>query len=121
MGNKPNTQLITLYKRFNRYWTAWQAMRILDLDSPWSTRLKELKDVDIHGPGKDLDDTCSSNSHYEPSWIWLVPCVTSESNNPKGGMCEEEFNDHMHVEKAKAQACMMRWKVELLLMQEEMR
>ena len=114
-GNKPNTRLITLYKRFDnktkrfsqRYWTAWQAMRILDPDSPWSICLKELKDVDIRGPGKDLDDMCSSNSHYEPSWIWLVPCVTSESNNPEGGMREEEFNDHMHVEWAKARAGVM--------------
>ena len=86
MGNKLNTQLITLYKHFDnktkrfsqRYWTAWQAM-ILNLDSPWSMCLEELKDIDIHGPGKDLDNTCSSNSCYKPSWIWLMPCVTSES------------------------------------------
>ena len=49
-----------------------------------------------------------------------MPHVTSESNNPEAGMHEEEFNDHMHVEWAKAQACMMRWKEELLLVQEEM-
>ena len=121
-GNKPNTQLITLYKHFDnktkqfsqRYWTVWQAM-ILNLDSPWSMCLEELKDIDIHGPGKDLDNTCSSNSCYEPSWIWLMPCVTSESNKPEGGMHTEEFNDHMHVEWAKAQACVMWWKEELLL------
>ena len=128
-GNKPNTHLITLYKCFNnktkrfaqRYRTAWQALRILDPDGTWSTRLKELRDIDIRGPGKDLDDTCSSNSRYEPSWIWLVPRVSSESNNPEGGMHEEEFNDHMRVEWAKARARVMRWKEELLLVQEEMR
>jgi hypothetical protein len=129
MGNKPNTRLITLYKRFDnktkqfsqRYRTAWQALRILAPDGSWSTRLKELKDIDIRGPGKDLDNTCSSNSRYEPSWIWLVPHVTSESNNPEAGMREEEFNDHMRVEWAKARARVMRWKEELLLVQEEMR
>jgi len=128
-GNKPNTQVITLYKRFDnktkrfsqRYQTAWQALHILDPDGSWSTRLKELKDIDIHGPGKDLDNTCSSNSCYELSWIWLVPRVTSESNNPEAGMCEEEFNDHMRVEWAKARARVMRWNEELLLVQEEMR
>ena len=128
MGNGLNTRLITLYKRFDnktkqfsqRYRTAWQAMCILDPDGPWLTCLKELKDIDICGPGKDLDNTCLSNSCYKASWIWLMPRVTSESNNPEGGMHEEEFNDHMRVEWAKAQAHVMRWKEELLLVQEEM-
>ena len=111
-GNKPNTRLITLYKRFDnktkrfsqKYRTAWQALHILDPGGSWSTCLRELKDVDIRGPGKDLDGTFSSNSHYELSWIWLVPRLASESNNPDGGMREEEFNDHMPVEWAKARA-----------------
>lgn len=128
-GNKPNTRLITLYKRFDnktkrfsqKYRTAWQALRVLDANGSWSTRLKELKDVDIRGPGKDLDNTCSSNSRYEPSWIWLVPRVTFESNNPEGGMREEEFNDYMRVEWAKSRARVRRWNEELLLVQEEMR
>ena len=108
-------------KRFaQRYQTAWQALCILDPDGTWSTCLKELKDIDICGPGKDLNNTCSSNSRYELSWIWLVPHFTSESNNPKGGMHEEEFNDHMHVEWAKVRAHMMQWKEELLLVKEEM-
>ena len=55
----------------------------------------------------------SSNSQYVPSWIWLVPHVSESS--------EEEFNESMRVEWAKARACKMRWKEELLLVQEEMR
>ena len=98
----------------------WQALHILDPSGSWSTHLKELKDVDIRSPGKDLDNTCSSNNCYEPSWIWLVPCVTTEPNNPEAGMHEEEFNDYMCVEWAKGRAHIMRWKEELLLMQEEM-
>jgi hypothetical protein len=74
--------------------------------------LQELKDRDISGPGKDPDDT-SSNSRYVPSWIWLVPRVSESS--------EEEFNESMRVEWAKARGCKMRWKEELLLVQEEMR
>jgi hypothetical protein len=83
--------------------------------------LKELKDVDICGPGKDLNNTCSSSSHYEPSWIWLVPRVTTEPSDRDAGMREEEFNDYMRVEWAKARARMKRWDEELLLVQEEMR
>jgi len=77
--------------------------------------LKELKDHDITGPGKDPEDM--SNSHYEPLWIWLVPGATpsaAQINNDK-------FNDSMCVEWAKARAHMMKWKEELMIVQEEMR
>jgi hypothetical protein len=128
-GNKPNTRLITLYKRFDnktkrfcqRYRMAWQALHVLDPNGSWSMRLKGLKDIDIRGPGKDLDNTCSSNSRYEPSWIWLVPRATADSNDPEAGMSEEEFNECMRAEWAKARARVMRWNEELLLVQEEMR
>ena len=112
MGNRPNTRFITLYKCFNKktkhfaqhYRTTQQALYVLDPNGSWSTWLKELKDVDIHGPRKDLDD--KSNSCYEPSWIWLVPRVT-DPNNIEAGMHEEELNDCMRVEWAKSKAHMM--------------
>ena len=122
-GNKPNTRMIGLYKRFDnktkraaqKYRVAWQALRVLDPNGAWSHRLKELKDADISGPGKDADDSSTTNSRYEPSWIWLVPRVADASN------VEEEFNDSMQVEWVKARARMIRWQEELLLVQEEMR
>lgn len=122
-GNKPNTRMISLYKRFDnktkraaqKYRVAWQALRVLDPNGAWSDRLRELKDADISGPGKDPDDRSTSNSRYEPSWIWLVPRIADGSN------VEEEFNDSMRVEWAKARARMIRWREELLLVQEEMR
>ena len=127
-GNKPNTQMIGLYRRFDdktkraaeKYRVAWRALRVLDPDGPWSSRLKELKDVDISGPGKDPNDTSTSNSRYEPSWIWLVPRAT-EPGSTEAGMGEEEFNDSMRVEWANARARMSRWQEELLIVQEEMR
>ena len=76
--------------------------------------MKELKDEDISGLGKDPDDQSTTNSRYEPLWIWLVPCVADASN------IEKEFNDSMRVEWAKAKAQMIRWQEELLLVQEEM-
>jgi hypothetical protein len=125
-GNKPNTWLIKLYKQFDkktkwfaeRYQTAWQALHILDPDGSWSICLKELKDVNICGPGRDLKDTSTTNSHYEPSWIWLMQCGM-ESNDTEAGICEEELNDSMRAEWVKTRACMMWWKEELLLVQEE--
>jgi hypothetical protein len=76
-GNKPNTRMIELYRRFNnktmraaeKYCVAWRALCVLDPDGPWSTHLKELKDLNISGPGKDPDDTSTTNSRYKPSWI----------------------------------------------------
>ena len=125
MGNRPNTQFITLYKHFNnktkhfaqKYRTAHQALHILDPNGSWSMQLKELKDIDICGPRKDLDE--KSNSCYEPSWIWLMPHVT-DPNNIEAGIHEDELNDCMHVKWAKSRAHMMQWKEELLLVQEEM-
>ena len=124
IGNKSNTRMVTLYKRFDdktkraaeEYRSAWRALKVLDPDGTWSIRLKELKDQDIRGPGKDTDDETTSNSRYEPSWIWLVPRL-SQTSDPN----DEEFNDSMRVEWVKSRARMMRWKEELLLVQEEMR
>jgi hypothetical protein len=124
IGNKPNTRMLMLYNRFDdktkqaaeEYRNAWRALNVLDPNGSWSIQLKELKNQDIRGPGRDTDDETMSNSRYEPSWIWLVP-RHSQTNYPN----DEEFSDSMRVEWAKSRARMMRWKEELLLVQEEMR
>jgi len=122
-GNKPNTRLINLYKQFDKktkrfaekYRTAWQALRSLDPNGSWAIRLKELKDSDIRGPGKDVNEVTTS-SRYELSWIWLV------QRSIEAGICEEEeVSESMRAEWAKTRARMSRWKEELLLVQEEMR
>lgn len=125
-GNRPNTRMITLYKRFNKkteraaekYRSAWRALSVLDPNGSWSTRFKELKKEHISGPGKDPHDT--SNSRYEPSWIWLVPRVVGPSN-AETTIGEDEFKETMRVEWSKARARMRRWSEELLIIQEEMR
>ena len=125
-GNRPNTKMITLYKRFSnktdraaeKYKSAWRALCALDPGGLWSTRLKELKEADISGPGREPDDV--SNSRYQPTWIWLVPRISGPSRM-QTNIGEEEFNDGMRVEWAKARARMQRWNEELLLVQEEMR
>ena len=123
MGNKPNTRMLNLYKRFNdkteraaaKYRSARLALEVLDPGGPWSLHLRELNKKDISGPGRDSEDTTTTNSRYEPSWIWLVPRASVDE------MDEKEFNENMQVEWAKARARMMRWKEELLIVQEEMR
>jgi hypothetical protein len=126
-GNKPNTRMLMLFKRFDsmmkraaqKYRVAYAALNVLDPNGSWGTRLKTLKDKDISGPGKDPHDA-STNSRYEPSWIWLMPRVT-KSGNTDTGIGEEEFNESMRVEWAKAKARMTRWTEEELIVQEEMR
>ena len=47
----------------------------------WQNRLKDLKDSDVCGPGKDdfyvqeagKANYGASNGRYKLSWIWLVP------------------------------------------------
>ena len=118
--------MIMLYKCFNnktdqaaqKYHVAWHALCALDPNGSWLEWLKELKAKDVSGPGKDPDDSTASNSHYEPSWIWLVQHSSSSGSEMHIG--EDEFNESMCVEWAKARARMMRWKEELMLVQEEM-
>ena len=129
-GNRPNTRMITLYQRFNnktdraaqKYQVAWHALCVLDPGGSWSTQLKELKPKDVSGPGRDPNDSTASNSRYEPSWIWLVQRGAYPSGSESETQIHEaEFNQSMRVEWAKAKARMMRWKEELMLIQEEMR
>ncbi len=127
-GNRPNTKIVTLYKRFDsktkraaeEYRRAWRALKTLDPNGSWAIRLKELKDADIRGPGKEAYEELASNSRYAPSWIWLVPRTGTDTNDHEAPN-RSEFNDSMRVEWAKAKARMQRWNEELLLVQEEMR
>lgn len=126
-GNKPNTRMLVLYKRLqskmNRatqmYRVAYAALNILNANGSWSTRLKPLTDKDISGPGRDHNSD-STNSRYEPSWIWLTPRADN-SSDADTGMGEDEFNESMRVEWAKTRARKARWTEELLILQEEMR
>ena len=76
-----------------------------------------MKEADISGPGREPNDV--SNSHYQPTWIWLVPCISGPSHM-QINIGEEEFNEGMQVELAKARAQMQQWNEKLLLIQEEM-
>lgn len=123
-GNKTSTRMRALYNRFTLrtqrraacYRAARSALLVLDPDGSWQSRLRDLKDSDIRGPGKD--DTGSGNSRFEPSWIWLVPRLPS---TPEMGDSEEVLNNSLQVEWAKVRARKQRWEEEVLLLQEEMR
>lgn len=128
-GNKPNTRMLDLYNRIdyklqraaNRYRIAYAALRALDPNGLWQERLKELRVVDLRGPGRDPDhpeDAKTSNGRFIPSWIWLVPRSPQERGDDQ---TEAEFNDTMRAEWAQTRARMCRWEEEVLIIQEEMR
>ncbi|KAG6822100.1 hypothetical protein H0H92_015306 [Tricholoma furcatifolium] len=74
-GNRPNTRMYGLFKRFNnridrfaaRYRSAYAALSCLNPSGPWSSRFQKLEPKDISGPGKEDKD--GSNGRFEPSWI----------------------------------------------------
>jgi len=123
-GNRVATRMRTLYNRFRLrtrrcatcYRMARAALVVMDPNGSWQSRLKDLKDNDIRGPGKD--DTSLGNSRFEPSWIWLVPRLSSA---PDMGDSEQVLNDSLEVEWSKSYARKKRWEEEVLLIQEEMR
>lgn len=123
-GNRPNTRMLTSYNRINhkieraaqKYRTARSALLALDPTGTWKDRFRDLRREDIRGPGKDSNDTTTTNGRFEPSWIWLVPRVRDSSIQT-----ENEFNDSMRVEWAKTRARFQRWSEEFEIVQEEMR
>jgi hypothetical protein len=92
----------------------------------WEDRLKDLKDNDVRGPGKDdfyLQEAGkatygASKGRYEMSWIWLVPRSESEVDRNSS---EQVFDEGLRVEWSKSQARKMRWEEEVQILQEEMR
>ena len=132
-GNKPNTRMRSLFNRFNhrmrqsvlRYRAARSALLAANLEEQhWKDRLKDLKDSDVRGPGKDdfyLQEAGKANygtskGRFEMSWIWLVPHAKSEVDSS-----EQVFDEGLRVEWSKSQARKMRWEEEVQLIQEEMR
>ena len=123
-GNRPNTKMLTLYKRINhkieraaqKYRTARSALLLLDPTGTWKDCYRDLRREDIRGPGKDANDTKTTNGRFEPSWIWLVPQASNSSTQT-----EDEFNESIRVEWAKTRARSMRWSEEFDIVQEEMR
>jgi hypothetical protein len=133
-GNRPNTRMRSLFNRFNhrmrqsvlRYRAARSALLAANLGKQWEDRLKDLKDSDVRGPGKDdfyLQEPGTANygaskGRYEISWIWLVPQPRSEIDTNSS---EQVFDEGLRVEWSKSQARKMRWEEEVDIIQEEMR
>jgi hypothetical protein len=130
-GQKKNTRLRTLFKRFKntteraaeRYRTAHRVLTNVDPEGSWRTRLQVLHAEDIRGPGREDFDKhdCRlevSERQREQSWIWLVPRVETA---PDIGVMEEYLDANLHVEWAKSRARAARWTEEVDLVVEEMR
>ena len=134
-GNRPNTRMRSLFNRFNhrmrqsvlRYRAARSALLAAKLDGQdWEDRLKDLKDSDVRGPGRDdfyLQEPGKANygaskGRYEMSWIWLVPQSKSEADTNSS---EQVFDEGLRVEWSKSHARKLRWEEEVQILQEEMR
>ena len=134
-GNQPNTRMRSLFNRFNhrmrqsvlRYRAARSALLAANLKrQDWDDRLKDLKDSDVRGAGKDdfyLQEAGkatygASKGRFEMSWIWLVPHPKSEIDRNSS---EQVFDEGLRVEWSKSQARKMRWEEEVEIIQEEMR
>lgn len=130
-GQKKNTRMRTLFKRFNnkterfaeRYRAARSALESLDPDGNWKARLQVLRPEDICGPGREPVDKRERRPEMcekrrEESWIWLVPRVESA---PNIGEMEEHLDANLRVEWAKSRAHAARWAKEAELLEEEMR
>ena len=122
-GNWPNTKMLTLYKWINhkieqaaqKYRTAHSALLLLNPTGTWKDCYRDLRREDICGPGKDANDTKTTNGRFEPSWIWLVPQASNSSTQTKN-----EFKESIWVEWAKTRARSMRWSEEFDIVKEEM-
>jgi hypothetical protein len=133
-GNRPNTRMRTLFNRFNhrmkqsvlRYRAAHMALLAADPGGEWQDRLKDLKNSDVRGPGKDdfyiqepgKASLGASKGRFEISWIWLVPQPRSEV---EADSSEQVFDEGMRIEWSKSQARKKRWEEEVEMIQEEMR
>lgn len=130
-GQKRNTRMRTLFKRFGNstkraaacYRDAYDALTKLDPSGDWSSRLRVLRDEDIRGPAKeDRDDKFdnrpeTSDRRREQSWIWLVHRASNDDST--GG--EEHLDANLRVEWMKSRARFLRWDEEVVLIVEEMR
>ncbi|KAG6808040.1 hypothetical protein H0H92_005612 [Tricholoma furcatifolium] len=114
-GNRPNTRI----DRFAaKYRSAYKALSYLDPSGPWKIRFQKLEPGDIRGPGKEDSDV--SNGRFEPSWIWLVPRLPTKTVEVELET-EQQLEDSMRIDWAKAKARLSRWEEEVDLVQEEMR
>jgi hypothetical protein len=121
----------TLFKRFSnkteraaeRYRAARKALKGLDPNGTWQTRLQVLRPEDIRGPGREEIDKHDSRPEMsekrrEQSWIWLVPHVETAQDIR---VMEEHLDANLRVEWAKSRARAARWTEEVQLLCEEMR
>ena len=131
----------------SRYRNARTALLRLHPSGGWTAFFKELKKEDIRGPGRE--EVENSESHYIPSWIWMLrapssppdlpgplspsataPCDTAPTlpitmspvdNSEDNEVSAQEVEDGLLVDWAKAHERAKRFEEEVELCVEEMR
>lgn len=127
-GQGPNTKIRSLYNTFQgkillaaaRYRTAYHALAAINPGGEWSTKLQELLDSDICGPGIQQKEDFLGQGNQEVSWIWRHQGA-SNSIAIEELEKSQEFNDSLRVEWSMSQARAKRWVEEVILLEEEMR
>lgn len=122
-GQHNNTRMYTLFQKFaskvkaaaSRYRVAFNILRRLDPNGTWTTRLHELLDQHISGPGLDADERRLGDGQRELSWIWRTIAPETSPDD------EIEYDDNMRVEWTTTRARALRWNEQVVLLQEEMR
>ena len=113
---KARAAMQTLQDRINksvrRYRVARNALLRLDPGHDWQNLYLPLTDADNRGPGKELEEICTSDGQYSQSWIW---CSSTTA------VSQDEVNEDMRLEWAQCMARAARWEEEVILLQEEMR
>lgn len=131
-GQRTSTKTRTLFAKFqekirraaSRYRAARAALETLDAGGQWQSQFKILLDTDLRGPGRNDDNTSTSEGRYQISWIWLVsrgPGDTTVLNGVQTELDPNEFLENMKVEWARSQARAERWREDILLLEDEMR
>ncbi|KAH9916110.1 uncharacterized protein BXZ73DRAFT_53996, partial [Epithele typhae] len=105
----------------SRYRAARAALLALDPHGNWRTRLQDLRQDDIRGPGRPDDDNQTGEGRYQTSWIWLVPRASGEATGSCQDIDPSEVLDNMKYEWARSKARADRWSEEAQLLEEEMR
>ncbi|PPQ82072.1 hypothetical protein CVT24_009738, partial [Panaeolus cyanescens] len=126
-GNKANTRIRSTYARLNErivaakktYQTAYTALLVLDPDGAWRKTLKELRDEDIRGPGRE--DSDDSHGNRVISWIWLTRHSRASTDVVTEPSMSKLLHESVRVEWAQSRARSRRWEEEIQLVVEEMR
>ena len=107
---------VKLNQAVSTYRVSWKAIESLAPNEefgPWKETLLQLRDSNIHRPGRE--DSEPSESRFVQSWIWTTALQHSTSPN------DPDLQATLRIEWCKTQERAKRYEEEVQLVVEEMR